>query len=158
MCSKMQIYLFWPFFGTLRIIILGKGHARAQIIACLASRGTRDKLHQFEITRHRDRITLINIYVFKNCKYTCFLAFFGTLRIIILGKGHARAQIIACLASRGTRDKLHQFKITRHRDHITLINIYVFKNCKYTCFGPSLAPSGLLSWLKGMHKHNSLLA
>ena len=87
-----------------------------------------------------------------------FWAFFGTLRIIILGKGHARAQIIACLASRGTRDKLHHFEITRHRDRITLINIYVFKNCKYTCFWPFLAPSGLLSWVKGMHGHKSLLA
>ena len=49
MCSKVQIYLFWAFFGTLRIIILGKGHARAQIIACLASQGTRNKLDQFGI-------------------------------------------------------------------------------------------------------------
>ena len=48
----------------------------------------------------------------QKCKYTCFGAFFGTLRIIILGKGQARAQIIACLASQGTRDKLDQFEIS----------------------------------------------
>ena len=65
MCSKVQISLFWAFFGTLRVIIWGKGHARSQIVACQASRSIEDKLHQFEITRKRDRITLINIYVFK---------------------------------------------------------------------------------------------
>ena len=63
---KVQIWLFWAFFGTLRIIILVKGHARAQIIACQASPSTRDTFHQFEITRKRDRITLINIIVFKS--------------------------------------------------------------------------------------------
>ena len=55
-----------PANATLRTIIFGKGHARAQIIACIASWGTKDKLDQFEITRKRDRITLIKIYVFKS--------------------------------------------------------------------------------------------
>ena len=51
---------------ALRAITLSKGHARSQIVACQASRSTRDKLHQFEITRKRKRITIINIYVFKS--------------------------------------------------------------------------------------------
>ena len=32
------------------LVILGKGQARAQIFACLASRSTADKRDQFEIT------------------------------------------------------------------------------------------------------------
>ena len=49
MCSNVQMYLFRAFFGTLWIIILGKGHARAKEIACLASEATRDKLESFAI-------------------------------------------------------------------------------------------------------------
>ena len=61
MCSKVQKYLFWALFCTLRTSSLSKGHARSQIIACQASRSTRGTFHQTEITPHRDRITLINI-------------------------------------------------------------------------------------------------
>ena len=32
------------------------------------------------------------------------------------------------------------------------------QRCKYSCFGRFLAPSGLLSWVKGIHGHKSLLA
>ena len=66
MCSKVHILLFWALIRTLRAITLSKGHARSQIDACQASRSTRDKLHQFEITGKRKRITIYNIYVFKS--------------------------------------------------------------------------------------------
>ena len=40
---------------------------------------------------------------------------------------------------------------------MTLINIYVFKSANIAVLGFYLAPSGLLSWVKGMHGHKSLL-
>ena len=122
--------LFWH-----RARTLSKGHARSQNVACEASLSTADKRDQFEITRKQGRITLINIYVFKSANILFFLAFFGPLRIIILGKGHALAQIIACQASRSTANKLDQFQITRKHGCITLINIYVFKGANIAVLG-----------------------
>ena len=60
------MYLFWAFFGTLRALTLSKEHAGSQNVACQASPSTRDTFHQLEITQKRDRITLINICVFKS--------------------------------------------------------------------------------------------
>ena len=66
MCSKVQMYLFLAFFGTLEALTLRKEHAGSQIVACQASPSTRDTFAQLEITRKRDRITLFNICVFKS--------------------------------------------------------------------------------------------
>ena len=123
-------------FGTIQVKSLSKGHTQAQTTACIASRGTRDEHYQFEITRKRDHITLINIYVLE-VQILLFWAFSGTLRAIFLSKGHARAQLIPYIASRDTRDNLHQLEITQKLDRITLINSNVFKSANIAVSGLS---------------------
>ena len=78
--------------------------------------------------------TLINIYVFHGANIAV-LGLFQTLWAITLSKKHAWAQIIACQASRSTRDELHHFEIIRKRDHITAINIYVLKSANIAVLG-----------------------
>ena len=54
--------LFWhP-----RALTLSKGHAHSQIVACQASPSTGNTFHQLEIIPKGDRITVLNIYVFKS--------------------------------------------------------------------------------------------
>ena len=63
--------------------------------------------------------------------------------MIILIKGHVGSQFVAWQVSLSSRDKLEQLEITRTRDGIPLINIYVFKSANIAILGHFWVKNGV---------------